>query len=61
VNDEDLVDEMERIRTANNVNWMNLVRLALRVAPTEARAIFADIQQKDREIAGIIQQLGGTT
>jgi hypothetical protein len=61
VSDEELVNEMERIRSANNVNWMNLVRLALRVAPTEARAIFADIQQKDREIAGIIQQLGRTT
>jgi hypothetical protein len=61
VSDEDLVNDMERIRSANNVNWMNLVRLALRVAPTEARAIFADIQQKDREIAGIILQLGRAT
>jgi hypothetical protein len=58
VSDEELVNDMERIRSANNVNWMNLVRLALRVAPEEARAIFADIQQKDREIAGIIQRLG---
>lgn len=56
--DTELVDRMEAVRAQNNVNWMALVRLALEVAPDRARAIFADIQAKDREIADIIRQLG---
>jgi len=56
--DDELIDQMEAIRKDNNVNWMNLARLALRVAPVEARRIFTDIQVRDRQIAGIIQQLG---
>lgn len=57
MSDADLIDRMEAVRAANNVNWMALVKLALEVAPERARPILAGITAKDAEIAGIIKQL----
>ena len=31
-----LIDEIEKIRTQNNINWMDLLRLAFKSAPEEA-------------------------
>jgi hypothetical protein len=61
VSDEDLILAMEEVRAANNVNWMDIVRVALKAAPVETRAILARITVADTQIAGIIQQLGRTT
>ena len=32
-----LIGAIEKIRSKNNVNWMNLMRLAFSVAPNEAK------------------------
>ena len=32
-----IIDEIEKVRTRNNVNWMDLLRLAFTHAPEEAR------------------------
>ena len=34
-----LIDEIEKIRTANNVNWMDLLRLAFTKAPEETKLL----------------------
>ena len=31
-----IIDEIEKIRTHNNVNWMNILRLAIKHAPEDA-------------------------
>ena len=46
----DMIDRIQEARERNNKNWMRLVKLALKVAPDEAKAILADIQAVDREI-----------
>ena len=33
------VDKIEQIRSKNNINWMNILRLAFKYAPDEAREI----------------------
>ena len=32
-----IIDEIEKVRTRNNVNWMDILRLAITHAPDEAR------------------------
>ena len=32
-----IIDEIEKVRTRNNANWMDLLRLAFTHAPEEAR------------------------
>ena len=56
---EATIDEIEKIRSSNNVNWMNLLRLAFRVAPGEARSLFADINREDKRISELLAKLCG--
>ena len=35
----DIIDQIEKVRSRNNVNWMDVLRLAFKYAPDEARAL----------------------
>lgn len=52
-----LIDEIESIRSNNNVNWMNLLRLSFRVAPEEARQLFRKINADDQRISELFSKL----
>lgn len=58
MSDDELIDAMERVRSANNVNWMDIVRVALKSNPVETRAILRRVTKADSHIAGIIEELG---
>ena len=53
-----IIDEIERVRTRNNVNWMDILRVAFRHAPDEARVIMGKINSEDKEIANLLEKLG---
>ena len=53
-----LIDEIESIRTKNNVNWMDLLRLAFKVAPDEAKILVRRINEDDKRISELIAKLG---
>jgi len=55
--DLEIIDAVEEARKGNNVNWMDLVRLAFEVAPDRARKIFAKINSSDGEISRLLDQL----
>jgi len=48
---------MEAVRARNNRLWMDIVRLARRVAPEEFRRIARQIEANDAEIASIFREL----
>jgi hypothetical protein len=52
-----IIDEIESIRSKNNVNWMDLVRLAFEVAPDRAKEIIAKIVEKDKEVCDLTKRL----
>jgi len=52
-----IIDEVERVRTRNNVNWMDVLRLAFRHAPGEARGLMKKINQEDDRISALLKQL----
>jgi len=52
-----IIDEIERIRGRNNKNWMDLLRLAFRLAPKEAAGIVASIYEQDAEISALAKKL----
>lgn len=54
-----IIDEIERVRARNNANWMDLVRLAFRVAPEEAADIVSRILAQDEEISALGEELAG--
>lgn len=52
-----IINEIEAVRSRNNVNWMNLMRLAFRVAPHEAEEIFKNVNKDDGTIATLLNRL----
>ena len=52
-----LIDEIESIRTKNNVNWMDLLRLAFKVAPDEAKILVRRINEDDKRISDLFAKL----
>lgn len=52
-----LVDEIESVRTRNNVNWMDLLRIGLTHAPLETKAVLARINADDGRIAELLRKL----
>lgn len=55
--DIEIIDEIEKVRSKNNVNWMDLMRLAFTKAPDEARAIMSRVNGDDNRISQLLQKL----
>lgn len=53
-----LIDAIEQVRTKNNVNWMNLLRVALRADPEGTLDLVREINTKDNEISQLFAKLG---
>lgn len=53
-----IIDEIEKVRTANNVNWMDLLRLAFNSAPAGAKALIGRINSDDKRISELFSRLG---
>ena len=52
-----ITDEIEKIRTKNNVNWMDILRLAFINAPEETKIIMKKINQEDNRISELFGKL----
>lgn len=55
--DLEIIDEIEKIRTKNNVNWMDILRLAFKHAPSDARKLMAKVNEHDGGIAELLSEL----
>jgi methionyl-tRNA formyltransferase len=55
--DKDIIDDVQKIRERNNVNWMDAVRLCFELAPDRAREIFKDIKECDRIVNELLEEL----
>jgi len=53
----DIIDQIEKVRSRNNVNWMDVLRLAFRHAPEEARMLMKKINQEDDQISALLKRL----
>ena len=52
-----IIDEIEKIRTKNNVNWMGMLRLAFQHAPEEAKKLMKKIDNEDNRISELVKKL----
>ncbi|AGI66654.1 hypothetical protein OAN307_c09340 [Octadecabacter antarcticus 307] len=53
-----LIDGIEQVRSKNNVNWMNLLRVALKANPEATLELVRDINSKDNEVSELFAKLG---
>jgi len=51
------IDKIQKIRSKNNKNWMDLLRLAYRLDPKKTSLIIKSISNNDGQINGILKKL----
>ncbi len=52
-----IIKKIENIRSKNNVNWMNILRLAFKLDPVQASKIMKKINYDDKKISKLLSQL----
>ena len=55
--DLEIINEIENVRSSNNINWMDLVRLAFEYAPEQAKAIMSKINSDDSKVTNLLEEL----
>tara|TARA_A100001011_G_scaffold392468_1_gene480101 strand:+ start:167 stop:364 length:198 start_codon:yes stop_codon:yes gene_type:complete len=53
----DIIDQIEEIRSKNNNNWMDILRLAFLHTPSEAGKIMEKIYSTDEEMSKLAKKL----
>ena len=52
-----LITQIQNIRKKNNVNWMDMLRLAFKHDPKNASKIMASIYRDDQRVSKIVKKL----
>ncbi len=51
------INEIEKVRNKNNINWMNILRIAFKNSPKETSKIFKQIHYSDSKINNLTKKL----
>jgi len=57
VNHNQWINKVQKIRARNNVNWMNILRLAFKHAPRESGNLMKKINADDKKISKLLNKL----
>ena len=52
-----ILSKIKKIRSKNNVNWMNILRLAFKLDPKSAAKIMKKINYDDKKISNLLTKL----
>ena len=52
-----VIDEIEKVRSKNNVNWMDVLRLAFKHSPDEVKKLMKKINSEDDRISELFKKL----
>jgi hypothetical protein len=52
-----IINQIENIRKKNNVNWMNILRIAFKYNPKETAKVMSRIYSDDKRIGALVKKL----
>ena len=52
-----LINQISKARKKNNINWMNILRLALKYNPKETKKLLKKINSFDKKISNEVNSL----
>ena len=52
-----IIDKVEKTRTNNNINWMNLLRIAIKQSPEETIKVLKKINSNDNKISKLLKKI----
>ena len=56
-NYNEIINKIQKIRSKNNVNWMNILKLAFKHDPRNASKIMKKINYDDKKISQLLKKL----
>ena len=51
------IDQIEKVRSKNNINWMYIIRLAVNHAPDETLKVIKKINSQDKKISKLFKKI----
>ena len=51
-----IISQIEKSRSKNNINWMNILRIALKSSPKNTIKILKKINQQDNKISNFLKK-----
>jgi len=52
-----IINDIQKIRSKNNVNWMNVLKLAFKLDADQAKKIMVKINYDDKKISQLLNKL----
>ena len=52
-----IISDIEKIRKKNNINWMNILRIAFKHNPKASAKIMSKVYSDDRKISLLVKKL----
>ena len=52
-----LIKKIQKIRSRNNANWMNILKLSFKYAPKESAKLMKKINNDDKKISNLVYKL----
>ncbi len=52
-----IINQIQKIRSKNNVNWMNILKLAFKLSPEDASKLMKKINYDDKRISNLLNKL----
>lgn len=52
-----IINDIQKVRSKNNKNWMDILRLAYKHSPKEAAKILSEIYKEDKKISILAKKL----
>ncbi len=52
-----IISKIEKVRKNNNINWMNILRIAFKNNPKQAAQIMSKIYTDDKKISDLVKKL----
>jgi hypothetical protein len=53
-----IISQIAKIRSINNKNWMDLLRISMKYCPIETKKVLRRINTADRKISDLVYKLG---
>ena len=57
-NYNEIINQIQKIRSKNNVNWMNILKVAFKLDAKNASKIMKKINYDDKKISNLLSKLG---
>ena len=52
-----IIKKIENVRKKNNIQWMNILRIAVNKSPKEAKKVIKKINENDKQISKLVSKL----